>query len=116
MTPPTYDANRNALLEERERLLHQLEELGADETGNLTGAVDFGDAFADAGAATAARTRTLGLIENLAANVKDVDLALSRIADGTYGTCIVCGEAIPPERLEFRPTSVRCVSCKASAN
>ena len=38
----------DALMEERKTLIHQLEELGADESGEMTGEVDFGDAFADA--------------------------------------------------------------------
>ena len=39
----------------------------------------------------------------------EVDAALSRLADGTYGICAVGGEPIPPERLAVRPTATTCV-------
>jgi len=98
---------------EREKLLHQLTELGADEQGELTGDVDYGEGFADAAAATAERSEVLGIVENLMKALHDVDGALKHVAAGTYGTCEVCGKEIGAARLEFRPTSTRCVGCKA---
>ncbi len=103
------------LQDERRRLVHQLAELGADESGDLTGEMDFGDAFADAGAATAERTETLGIIENLKHQLDEVDIALTRIEDGTYGVCATCGTEISAARLEFRPMSVLCVNCKSGS-
>jgi RNA polymerase-binding transcription factor DksA len=100
---------------ERERLVHQLDELGATETGELRNDVDFGDGFADAAAATAERTETLGLIENLHETLVGIDEALGRIADGSYGRCVKCGNEISAARLEFRPESVLCVSCKTGS-
>ena len=98
---------------ERDKLVRQLTEMGADEKGELTGAVDYGEGFADAAAATAERSEVLGLVENLMTMLKDVDSALAKVDDGTYGTCRVCGKQIGADRLEFRPTSTRCVDCKA---
>lgn len=99
---------------ERDRLVHQLAELGADESGDLTGEMDFGDAFADAGAATAERTETLGIIDNLKHQLDDVKRALAKIENGTYGACDTCGNDIGEARLEFRPESIYCVNCKSS--
>lgn len=107
------DIAAGELKTEREKLLHQLAELGADERGELTGAVDYGEGFADAAAATAERSEVLGLVENLKTMLKDVDAALAKVADGTYGSCRVCGKKIGADRLEFRPTSTQCVDCKA---
>jgi DnaK suppressor protein len=106
----------HALHDERKTLIHQLEELGADESGEMTGEVDFGDAFADAGAATAELTETLGLVENLKLQLEDVDAAIGKITDGSYGVCVDCGNDIGAARMEFRPNSIRCVSCKASVS
>jgi DnaK suppressor protein len=106
------DSARQALRDERATVIHQLHELGADESGNLTGAIDFGDAFADAGAATAERTETIGIVSSLKKRLDEVDRALGKIDDGTFGICIVCGRDIGAARMEFRPTSVRCVDCK----
>jgi len=101
------------LRDERKKLVHQLHELGADESGELTGEVDFGDTFADAGAVTAKRTEVLGFVDGLKRMLDDVDMALGQIEDGTYGTCTKCGSVIGAARMEFRPTSVLCVSCKS---
>jgi len=98
---------------ERVRLVRQLEDLGGTESGELRGDVDFGDGFADAASATAERTEVIGVINNLHRSLLGVDAALLRIAEGTYGMCIECGRPIAPERLEFRPESIRCVGCKS---
>jgi RNA polymerase-binding protein DksA len=109
-----YDAIDARLREEREQVVHQLSELGASESGDLRDDVDFGEGFADAAAATAERTEILGLVESLKRSLEDIDQALARIADGTYGTCANCGKKIPAARLEFRPSSIYCVDCKAA--
>ena len=103
------------LREERVKLVHQLHELGADENGDLTGEMDYGDAFADAAAATAERTEVLGLVDTLKRLLDNVDGALARIGDGSYGICADCGEAIGAARMEFRPTSRLCVDCKSNS-
>lgn len=103
----------NMLNAERKQLIHQLDELGATEGGELRSDVDYGDGFADAGAATAERTERLGLAESMAAQVKSIDAALARIENGTYGTCAECGSEIPAARIEFRPASIYCVDCKS---
>jgi len=105
---------KKTLNHEREQLIHQLDELGATESGELRGDVDYGDGFADAGAATAERTERLGLADSLAAQVAAIDVALKRVEDGTYGICASCGTAIAPARLEVRPASIYCVDCKTS--
>ncbi len=101
-----------ALKAERARLVHQLDELGAAETGELRSDLDFGESFADAAAVTAERTEILGLVESLKSQLDDIDAALSHIEAGTYGTCYRCGQEIGEDRLEFRPASILCVSCK----
>ncbi|MEA2002834.1 MAG: TraR/DksA C4-type zinc finger protein [Actinomycetota bacterium] len=101
-----------ALKEEREKLVRQLAELGATESGELTGEVDYGDGFADAAAATAERSEVLGIVDNVTKLLADVDQALAKVDDGTYGLCKACGKEIGAARMEFRPTSRYCVDCK----
>lgn len=115
MTTVDREKAAETLQAERARLVHQLEELGADETGDLTGDIDFGDAFADAAAATAERTETMGIVDNLKRQLDEVDRALGKIEDGTYGACSKCGNDIGAARLEFRPESVLCVNCKSGS-
>jgi DnaK suppressor protein len=45
--------------------------------------------------------------------LEDVERALQKLDEGTYGVCDSCGAAIPTERLEARPWSVLCVDCSA---
>ena len=42
----------------------------------------------------------------------EVEAALERIADGSYGICTDCDEPIPPKRLVARPAAPRCVGCQ----
>ncbi len=51
---------------------------------------------------------------DLQVTLAEIDAALARIDAGTYGTCVHCGEAIPTERLEFRPFAAGCVTCHQS--
>jgi len=44
--------------------------------------------------------------------LRKIELALSRIRDGTFGTCTECGEAIPIGRLKARPVAMLCAGCK----
>ncbi|QIG40854.1 molecular chaperone DnaK [Microbacterium sp. 4R-513] len=56
-----------------------------------------------------------GLRSGALAELGEVDAALARVADGTYGVCVDCGRRIPVERLRVRPTATRCVDCAAKA-
>jgi len=103
------------LRKERKHLVHQLDDLGAAESGDLRADLDFGESFADAAAVTAERTEVLGLVESLKSQLSDVDRALEHIEAGTYGTCDNCGKEIGTARMEFRPSSVLCVDCKSKA-
>lgn len=47
----------------------------------------------------------------VAREVASVKRALARIDDGTYGTCVRCGEDIAPARLEARPEAALCIEC-----
>ncbi|MEW6410068.1 MAG: TraR/DksA family transcriptional regulator [Nitrospirota bacterium] len=44
--------------------------------------------------------------------IRDIDTALRKIDDGSYGLCEECGEEIPPKRLEVFPTATLCIRCK----
>jgi RNA polymerase-binding protein DksA len=42
----------------------------------------------------------------------DVDSALARMRDGSYGVCVDCGDPIAPARLSAYPTATRCIECQ----
>lgn len=45
--------------------------------------------------------------------MRDIDDARARLAEGSYGECVDCGCDIPYERLQAQPTAARCVDCQA---
>ena len=47
-----------------------------------------------------------------AAELHEVDAALARIEDDTYGTCLECGAPIPFARLDAYPMAARCIACQ----
>jgi DnaK suppressor protein len=57
------------------------------------------------------RAQALALLAQARHHLTEIDAALTRIADGSYGTCVVCGQPIAPERLAARPTATYCVRC-----
>ncbi|MCU1484265.1 MAG: DNA-binding protein [Actinomycetia bacterium] len=57
------------------------------------------------------RAQVIALRRQADANLGEIAAAFERVAAGTYGTCEVCDQPIPPERLDARPTTRTCVRC-----
>ena len=105
---------RKELETERDTLIEQLREHGADPNSEKVDRIaGIDDNFADSAAATAEKGEILALIDTHRERLAEVDEALGRMEEGTYGTCASCGKEIPEARLEARPLSVRCVDCAA---
>ena len=51
------------------------------------------------------------VLADVHAELADIDRALARIADGSYGFCQRCGKRITVARLDARPTAVLCIDC-----
>lgn len=56
--------------------------------------------------------RDESILQNLRHLLADVEEALRRLQDGTYGRCLTCGQPIPDQRLEAIPWAVRDVVCE----
>lgn len=97
-------------LEERKRALSgQLAALIAPpESGT---AIGFGKRVGDGTTEAVERFSLTLTARSIDASIKEIDGALQRIEEGTYGICKSCGSPIPPERLEARPSTVTCVAC-----
>jgi DnaK suppressor protein len=91
------------------------------EVGRLTEApepgatVGFGKRIGDGTAEAVERFNTTAAARSVTKSLADVDRALAKIADGTYGMCDRCGEPIPQPRLAALPATARCVSCAAAS-
>jgi DnaK suppressor protein len=75
--------------------------------------VSFGKRVGDGTTAAVERLNLVGTARELEAMLRDVDRALVKLEEGTYGICDRCGKLIPEERLEARPWSVLCIDCAA---
>ena len=106
---------RKRLEDEKARLEHALGFLGRDNAGSI--ADELGEVndssvdnhLGDIATATFDRELEEGLGEGAQQTLDDVNAALQRIEDGTYGICEVCGKPIGVERLEAIPWTRLCI-------
>jgi DnaK suppressor protein len=105
---------RDALHAERARVTAAIENLRLENPGSMED--ETGDEVHDqhlGDIATAMHDRELDytLADNEEQLLEDIDSALARIEDGTYGICTNCGKQIGEERLEALPWASLCIDC-----
>ena len=105
---------RLRLEEERARLAGALEFLHGESPGSLEdelGEIGSGtdNHLGDTASATFDRGLDQGLGEGAKQTLDEIDGALARIDDGTYGTCELCGKPIATERLRALPWARLCI-------
>ena len=104
---------KTELHSERKRLL---EEIASAEEGLADLIRDSGDGAgddqADAGSKTFEREHEMSLANNARDMLEQVDHALARIDDGSYGVCENCGKPIGKYRLQAFPRATLCRACK----
>ena len=103
-SPSGAEAPRAHLEAERERLADQAAELDRRDD-----ALDYDDNFADSAQVAAEQGENRSLYDRLRRELDDIEAALARMDDGTYGTCEVCGATIGAERLEAMPSTRACI-------
>ena len=110
------DHFRDLLLEERERVAAALQNLHDDHPGSISDETGedavYDNHLADTATETYDRELDYTLEENSEHVLADIDAALKRIEDGTYGICSSCGKPISRERLEARPWATLCIDCQ----
>lgn len=70
---------------------------------------------ADIGTETFDRERDVSILEQVEAELADVELALRRLDEGSYGTCEACGRPIGDSRLEAKPEARLCLDDQGKA-
>jgi DnaK suppressor protein len=111
--PERADASA-ALAAARERALARLASLEREFGGIVDAARDAGaDDEHDPEGATLAfeRQHVAALADAAREDLAEIEAALARLADGSYGVCQVCGARISAERLAARPAARTCVGC-----
>ncbi len=101
---------KDKLLKEKKRVLEEMGEIQnenlktsiADQSGENS---RYSYHLGDTASLAYGREFSMGLAERQQKYLEQIDEALQRIEEGTYGTCLVTGEAIPVERLEEVPVA-----------
>jgi DnaK suppressor protein len=116
MTTPTddldLDAVRRDLEARRDATRERLATLASrPERGSALG---FGKRVGDGTTEAVGRLTDIGVGDSLERVLARTERAVAKLDDGSYGTCDVCGEPIPPGRLRALPDAVLCLRCADS--
>jgi RNA polymerase-binding transcription factor DksA len=102
---PEFQSIQSRLMQERSTVITRIEAVSRHDIVIDSDGVPAGDFESESALATMLDSR-LGEIER----------ALTRLADGTYGQCENCLQPIPPRRLEALPFATLCVACQSMAD
>ena len=100
-------ARRDELRAEYDQTLSEITELQRDRLTDSAG-----DDQADTGTKTFEREQEISLANSILERITQVERALERLDEGSYGWCERCGNPIPVERLAAFPSATLCVTCK----
>lgn len=100
---------RKALLEEKQRILNNSKNSIQSE---LSLSPDDLPDETDLAASEISQNLIFKLRDRERQLLVKIDEALDRMDEGSFGTCMECEEPIEPKRLEARPVSTMCISCK----
>ncbi len=101
------------LLDQRATLLAQLATLRGGNVSRVEASAEhFGGREDSSAQTTTARDLEFALDDHESGELRAVDAALQRIANGTYGECTDCGTRIPAARLQAAPEAPRCIHCQ----
>ena len=110
----TFDELRKRLKDDREKLVRQLEQnrASAPAVGEAKEGSPYGKKEEGASEAFEMEKR-LALEKRLMGTLAEVEHALHKFEEGTYGVCDTCGQPVEAERLEVLPQANLCLNCKA---
>jgi len=104
------------LLEQKKRLLDDLSNLSrpdSHEADNLSSKFpEYGDKPDENAQEISDYSTNIMTEKVLEKSLEDINKALDRIKNGTYGICKYCGKMINEKRLLARPTAGACITCK----
>jgi DnaK suppressor protein len=112
MPEAIHSVRRAQLEEERDRLRAQLAEFGGQ---GADGSLSFDEGFADSSQVTAERSEMDALAGRLTEALREVDDALTKVENGTYGKCESCGKEIGEARLDAMPAARLCIACASKS-
>ncbi len=107
---------KELLIAEKKRLELELEKIGkrssTDKSDFKTQWEDYGDKEEENAAEVAAYSDTLGLEATFESELREVNDALARMNEGSYGICKSCGKEIGEQRMRVRSMATLCIECQ----
>ena len=107
--PFSYERAKRELLEERTQLREQLERLEAVEYESI----GYSNHIADDATDAFEQAVGVALQRKVETTLEEVERALVKFEDGTYGLCEACGTRVDRARLEALPYAKYCLSCQS---
>jgi RNA polymerase-binding transcription factor len=107
----TKDATVRSLRARRKQLVDELDRLTRPPSEGAT--VGFGKRVGEGTAEAVERMSTTATARSLSTSISDIDRALAKLGEGSYGVCDLCGGPIGEARLEALPAVSTCVTCAA---
>ncbi|MGH2534116.1 MAG: TraR/DksA family transcriptional regulator [Thermomicrobiales bacterium] len=104
------ESRKTEIQSELDRLSQEMQWLGVDQANERGG---LGNHLGDDGSSVMEQERISTLSGDLTEVMKQIDGALSRMDDGSYGDCQRCGQPINNERLEAFPYVAHCIDCQS---
>jgi DnaK suppressor protein len=114
MTKSAATTARERIAAEQAATVHRIESLTARLADILDGSeLSTNDDEHDPEGSTIAfeRAQVTSLLGDARQELEDLDAALRRVDDGSYGVCVKCGRPIGAERLDVLPAALRCIDC-----
>jgi DnaK suppressor protein len=102
-----YDQLKGQLISEKSRLEQELDEISEAPEAN----VGYGNHMADDATIAHEQTKALAVKQNSRWLLVQVNEALERFEQGTFGVCENCGHSIDPARLKAIPYTAHCIRC-----
>jgi len=102
------------LLDRRRLLLNDFQALEEEEAGSASEGSRLSTHIADLGSDRASSDVNLECQASTSSEIRDIDEALDRIRDGSFGLCEGCDQGIAKARLEAIPYARLCLPCKAA--
>ena len=108
----TLEKIKNELVERKDQILKDLEDISGGENGEKVKFPDYGDKSDENAQETSEYSTNLATEKVLKSSLRDIENTLNRIEKGIYGFCKYCKKEIGEKRLLARPVASACIECK----
>ena len=112
----TSEAIKQELLDRKSKILNDLQDISQQDSHEVDNRSakfpEYGSKPDENAQEVSEYSTTLVTEKILEKTLEDINKAIKRLEEGTYGTCKYCGEIINPKRLLARPIASSCIDCK----